>query len=131
AGCRTRAAAAKSRALVNASALGRRPSTAAGATPAKRKRSAQKNWSPANGGHDGRHARACGGVRGPGAAVMDNRGGAREQPVVRRVADGEKVVRKRLRIAAAPAGMEPWAAAWIGKSKALLRRSDGVPRAAC
>ncbi len=37
---------------------------------------------------------------------MDNRGGTREQPVVRRVADGEKVVWKRLRIDAAPAGME-------------------------
>jgi hypothetical protein len=31
------------------SALGLRPSTAAGATPARRKRSAQKNWSSANG----------------------------------------------------------------------------------
>ena len=42
---------------------------------------------------------------------MDNRGGAREQPVVRRVADGEKVVRKCLRIDAAPAGMEQRASA--------------------
>ena len=62
-------------------------------------------------GHDGRHARACGGVRGAGATVMDNRGGAREQPVVRRVADGEKIVRKRLGIDAAPAGMEQCASA--------------------
>jgi len=34
-------------AAANAAALGLRPSRAAGATPARRKRSAQKNWSPA------------------------------------------------------------------------------------
>jgi hypothetical protein len=62
-------------------------------------------------GNDRRHARACGGVRGTGAAVMDNRGSAREQPVMRRVTDEEKVVRKCLRIDAAPAGMEQRAAA--------------------
>ena len=56
---RTAAVAMKSRALTNTSCLGRRPSTAAGATPARRKRLAQKNWSPANGvTMDGTPARA-------------------------------------------------------------------------
>src|SRR6185437_7820163 len=41
--------------------------------------------------YDGRHARACSGVRGAGATVMDDRGGPWEEPIVRGVVDCEKV----------------------------------------
>ena len=58
---------------------------------------------------------------------MDNRGSAREQPIVRRVADGETVVRKCLRIDAAPAGMEQCAPTGIASTSASSSRASSKP----
>ncbi len=77
--------------------------------------------------HDRRRAGARGGVGRPRPAVMDHHGGARKEPVVRRIADGQHIVGKALRIGAAPAGLEERAPAGQRRNQRIQGRALSKP----